>query len=565
MKEIASIISMLIMFSTITTAGAFNDGDSIEAMSICSNSNEGTEYWAIFVSTNTTMIPSLYNAIITKDNWNESNIQLLQRSEATRENIIYALDWLQSNTDGNDIVLFSFTGHGTIQHGKYGISPWDRDYILIEELDEKFDAITCNQLCLVFDCCFSGSFIDNEPSHLSKNDRVGFKHSLTSGLEDENRVILMSTLKKGGGFVANILENDIEIDSICFSRFVADAFLYDEDENNDGWVSAEEAFRYGKKKFLPYAVIFFLLLPLQIQALIQSRGHLLLPFPTIYDAVEGDLPIANVNSSGSPYLNQVPPGKTPKRFFPEEYISDMQYEPIFLFTINGTKCYYTSTKGLSYTELIHGSWSEPFDLNIYGEYMDFAPNISPDGTIIFFNSIDRPIPDGYTHPRVPIFKSEGLNKSWTKPEYIGFGGMYACSSYNKSLYFTYTERGVDCIALRTYRDGEYHDIEIIPSPVYSHQYVDRHPFIAPDESYLIFDSENRPKYNGCSLFVTFKIENNSWTEPINLGKFIRQDNAALARITSDGKYLFYNDVNGYNYWVSTDIIKDLRNEILKQI
>jgi len=76
-----------------------------------------------------------------------------------------------------------------------------------------------------------------------------------------------------------------------------------------------------------------------------------------------------------------------------------------------------------------------------------------------------------------------------------------------------------------------------------------------------FDSENRLTINGCSLFVTFKMGNDSWTEPYNLGEYIKQENAGIVRLSSNGQYLFYNDINGDNYWVSNDIIDDLKNDI----
>ena len=104
----------------------------------------------------------------------------------------------------------------------------------------------------------------------------------------------MSTRRLGGGFSASILENNIEVNVINFARFVADAFQNGIDNDDNGWVSAEEGFRYGRKKFLPFAIIIFLFIPLQIQAFIQSRGFFIIPFPTIYDGVEGELPLVKI-------------------------------------------------------------------------------------------------------------------------------------------------------------------------------------------------------------------------------------------------------------------------------
>jgi hypothetical protein len=195
--------------------------------------------------------------------------------------------------------------------------------------------------------------------------------------------------------------------------------------------------------------------------------------------------------------------------------------------------------------------------------MDFEPNISPDGKRIFFNSIDRPLPEGVEKPRVAIWITERIKEGWSKPEYSGFSGMYVTVSDEGNIYFTMRKNGVDCLAMKRFVRGEYQEPEIIPAPVYSEKYHDQHPCIAPDGSYLIFDSENRPKKNRCGLYVSFRMPDASWTEPINLGDFITQDNAAMARITSDGKYVFYNDRNGDNWWVSTEIFETLKSEELK--
>jgi hypothetical protein len=142
--------------------------------------------------------------------------------------------------------------------------------------------------------------------------------------------------------------------------------------------------------------------------------------------------------------------------------------------------------------------------------------------------------------------------------------MYTTVSDKGNIYFTLRKDGVDCLAMRRYVDGEYKETEIIPAPVFSDDYHDQHPCITPDGSYLIFDSENRPKKSRCGLFVSFSMPDGSWIEPVNLSDFITQDNAAMARITADGKFLFFNDRNGDNWWVSTEILDELKEKIVKK-
>src|SRR4030042_1153920 len=44
--------------------------------------------------------------------WGDSHVRLLVDSQATKANILVAIDWLADNADADDTVLFSFSGHG---------------------------------------------------------------------------------------------------------------------------------------------------------------------------------------------------------------------------------------------------------------------------------------------------------------------------------------------------------------------------------------------------------------------------------------------------------------------
>jgi len=91
-------------------------------------------------------------------------------------------------------------------------------------------------------------------------------------------------------------------------------------------------------------------------------------------------------------------------------------------------------------------------------------------------------------------------------------------------------------------------------------YEDCHPFIASDESYLIFDSDDRANENNCWLFISFRSEDGTWTNPVNMGSKIPIEKAALARVTPDGKYLFFKS-NGDIYWIDAGIIDAFRQTI----
>lgn len=93
-----------------------------------------------------------------------------------------------------------------------------------------------------------------------------------------------------------------------------------------------------------------------------------------------------------------------------------------------------------------------------------------------------------------------------------------------------------------------------------------HPFIAPDESYLIFDSKREGGYGDSDIYISFRDQDGSWGNPINLGGEINTKAwEASAGVTPDGKYLFFNrNMGSKNYenvdifWVSSQVIEKLR-------
>ncbi len=88
------------------------------------------------------------------------------------------------------------------------------------------------------------------------------------------------------------------------------------------------------------------------------------------------------------------------------------------------------------------------------------------------------------------------------------------------------------------------------------------PFIAPDESYLIF-SRSVPEEKGRSdLFISFHDSKNGWTQAVNMGDSVNSlHNETSPVVTPDGKFLFFlrvsGDVNDV-YWMDAGVIDDIR-------
>jgi len=268
------------------------------------NLNDGeTEYWGVCIVAfdgpyDDIKEPFIYNSLLESDNWDESNLKLLFRENATKIAILDALDWLIEKADENDIVLFSDHSHGAYhwKNKNFGIVPIDSEVsglITVDELDEKFDAIKSKGLCLIFDCCLAGNFVNKETLGIKKIDKIrNFNREFTKGVEGENRVVLMGTMRYGLGIGMTINVSG-KATHLSFHKFVGEAFGELLDYNENDFFSAEEAFKYAKKKWLPYALMSLLMIRMQINSLL-NFGFLIIPFPTLYDNVQGELPIINL-------------------------------------------------------------------------------------------------------------------------------------------------------------------------------------------------------------------------------------------------------------------------------
>ena len=93
-----------------------------------------------------------------------------------------------------------------------------------------------------------------------------------------------------------------------------------------------------------------------------------------------------------------------------------------------------------------------------------------------------------------------------------------------------------------------------------------HPYIAVDESYLIWDSERSGGYGSTDLYISFRQEDGSWGPAINMGEDINSPyEDGGGRLSPDGKYFFFDRINldelvADIYWVEAEIIETLRPE-----
>ena len=259
-----------------------------------------------------------------------------------------------------------------------------------------------------------------------------------------------------------------------------------------------------------------------------------------------------------PYLGQKPPGMTPEIFAPGIVSVDEYSEFVCMFTPDGKECIFDRygddeyQKGAVFiTRIKNGKWTKPEIFTLLAKYGDiFLPTLSPDGKYWFFTSKSLPLPEE-AKKIIPMYFIKKTEVGWTEPEYL-----------TQSIHASITLDGV--VYVNSGREIKSHpELKTIVDLYGSLPFEVGHPVISPDGSYLIFDNGELAGQDDCKLFVSFKKSEGVWTDPISLGKHIKQ-HAFCAWITSDGKYIFFHSLDsakGNIYWISSEIIEQLKADI----
>lgn len=143
------------------------------------------------------------------------------------------------------------------------------------------------------------------------------------------------------------------------------------------------------------------------------------------------------------------------------------------------------------------------------------------------------------------------------------------SSYGTYYFDSYYKEIPDFpIRFSSIVNGEYESPRELDQTINSGIKNFNHPFIAPDESYILWDAVKEEGYGSSDIYISFRQQNGSWGEAINLGDKINTSAwEASAFVSPDGKYLFFSrNMGTENYenvdifWVDSQIIKNLKNK-----
>ncbi|GAA4278690.1 TolB-like translocation protein [Aquimarina mytili] len=257
------------------------------------------------------------------------------------------------------------------------------------------------------------------------------------------------------------------------------------------------------------------------------------------------------------YLGQKPPGLTPEPFAPG-LVTTNNWEVNGTFTPNRKEFYFIRDQGANADmefvvyEYKNKSWQERVISKRVGQ-----PFISPDGKTMHLGR-------RYKERTITGDWSE-IKKMDTVFQEIQIMRLTASSKGTYVFDEVGMPDGDGVIRYSQLIDGKREEPRPFGTAINTGK-MNAHPFIAPDESYLIWDGERESGYGDSDIYISFKQQNGSWGEAINMGEKINTKAwEAAATVTPDGKYLFFNrNMGSDNYenvdifWVDAQVIENLR-------
>jgi hypothetical protein len=254
-----------------------------------------------------------------------------------------------------------------------------------------------------------------------------------------------------------------------------------------------------------------------------------------------------------PYFGQTPPGMVPQRFA-SGFLSTAGYDVTPTFSPALDEVFFGrrpteegSDNKIYYSRMVNGRWQRPALASFSSDGVENEAQFSVDGNMLYFN-----------RGKMMCF-SRRTDKGWSEARVIdppADEGMCIASAQNGTLYFTAARNRTYGIFRSRCVDGRYQAPEIVIP-------MAAHPWVAPDEFYLVFDKYAFTEgVQTSKLFISFRQKDGSWSDPVEFGKDINATGTELiAKVSPDGKFLFFQrkvDSNTDIYWVDAKVIKEMK-------
>lgn len=193
-------------------------------------------------------------------------------------------------------------------------------------------------------------------------------------------------------------------------------------------------------------------------------------------------------------------------------------------------------------------WSEPQLLSFSGKYADYEPALSPDGSMLVFNS-KRPYADTRLPARNDLWMVLRVDTGWSSPrridEITSFELEESYATIDDGMRMIYvrgpTREGTDDFDLyetRIERSGSAAAPRRLPFS--GERYGEGDPQLARDGSYVIFTRWDHAAgwQRTCDLYIAFRTQH-GWSDAVALTELNTANPDYAAAISPDDKWLFY--------------------------
>ncbi|HYY55704.1 MAG TPA: hypothetical protein VE842_00150 [Pyrinomonadaceae bacterium] len=248
--------------------------------------------------------------------------------------------------------------------------------------------------------------------------------------------------------------------------------------------------------------------------------------------------------------------------FAEGSLCTGDYESHPAFTPDGKTVYFLKNNpSFTFWTIVvsrfhNGRWTTPEVAPFSGQYSDADPFITPDGNRFYFIS-NRPLASAAgAKPKgdLDIWFMEKTANGWSEPKNAGApinspgNEWYPTITSAGTIYFGSDREGgkgrTDLYRARLI-NAVYNEALNLGEP-FNTQFNEFEPFIAPDESFLIFMCGGRAdSRGGFDLYISYN-RAGVWTTPANLGDKINSSGNELSpKISPDGRYFFWTSTRDF--------------------
>ena len=235
-------------------------------------------------------------------------------------------------------------------------------------------------------------------------------------------------------------------------------------------------------------------------------------------------------------------GAKPEVFL-QEGVATPNNESVATFLPDGKTVFFADGQTICFSKMVNGKWGKPATAPFSGHWKDWDPALRPDGKRLIFVST-RPLegmPQDKAQKNAHLWYTDHLSgDEWSEPKHFDAPvNVEGSNDFGPSI----SSSGSICFCSRN-RDGNkgmggyytkwqgdhYEKPKLLPLNGTSEIYD---PFIAPDESYILFASDG-------NLFISYR-KGDDWSQGVKLGAQVNNGNGnGDPFVSPDGKMLYYS-------------------------